>query len=653
VQSPLDKLSRDKVASSERSALQTKEVVAVLGQHRGRHYGSVNSVACSPDGKTVASAGEDGVVRLWNLATLEQQEVLKGRGTGMTSVAYSPDGHLLASGDWAGVVRIWEPGRKGPGDPTQLEHDDGVTALAFSPDGRILAVALDDGTAQIWRLFPGERPRKGSLLTGHKDGLTSLAFSHDGQLLVTGSTDRTIRVWDRNTIPPRLQQVLTGHSSPVLAVAVGPDNQTVVSGSEGGRLRFWDAATGKSRDDARGTSFSASIQSIAFIPKGQQLILGLSDHRIVIVYFSKFGPKQGPTLTDVDAVSSVALAPMRRAIVTGTAAGTVRVWDWGFSGDPQERPMGRGHAGWLAGLVFTADGRSLYSAGRDRTVRLWELAAAEPQERAVFQGQGALSSLALSPDGKRLAAGGMYDSEIRLWELPATVPRTWKMSKEEQSHAAAVAFADPQTLVTAGQDTNKDGTIRIWDLAKTDPQAQTALRGHTSLVNSLALSQNGQVMASAGGSDASVRIWDLPRRRELHQFFGAKGGTVGPVALSPDGKLLAFSSSFTDEMLNRSDYSVALYDLGGAPPRPMPPLPGHAAQVLAVAFAPDGQKLATADEAGRLVLWERRTWQPLQDWRLPGPVSALVFAPDGRHLAVGNGNGTIYILRLKAATSRP
>jgi serine/threonine-protein kinase len=640
--SPLDKLNRDRIPLEERVPSQPKELVAVLGQHRGRHYGSVHSVACSSDGKTVASAGEDGVVRLWNALTLDAQAVLKGDpSAGMTAVAYSPDGRWLAAGNWNGEIRLWDLARGIAVDPLRLPHKESIAAVSFAPDSLRLAVALDDGTVQMWRFTQGE-VRRGPVLTGHKDAVKSLAFGPDGQVLITGSADHTARLWDLTAAPPRSYATLPAGSATVNAVAIG--ESLAVTGNSDGAVHFWSTGSGKSRDD-RPLNLNAAILAMTFSPKAGSLILGLDDNRLIVVQMSKSGPRVEQTLNDTAGIAAVAVTAGRRAIVTGNRGGLVRVWDWGQT--VQDRPLGKGHAAWISGLAFASDGRSLFTGSFDQTVRMWDLGSSEPAERAVMQGHGSISSLAISPDGKRLAAGGMWDSMIRLWELPATVARLWPMTASDKSRVRDLAFVDDRTLATAGQDGPKEGNVRIWDLSGSDPQPLHTFRGHGTLLTSLAVSSKGGLLAAAGGRDFPVRVWDLAVRREIHQFPGIKNGWVGPVAIAPDGKLLAFGTAYDD--FKTSDYSVHLRDLAAAPPKGLSPLPGHTTYVRCIAFDPAGQKLATADDEGRLILWDRAGSANLQDWRLPGTISALSFAPDGRHLAIGFGNGTAYILRLRSA----
>jgi len=192
------------------------------------HAGSVLSVAYSPQGDHLASAGQDGTIHIWDLNQTSDTPAMiwKGHAGPVLDVAYSPDGNSLVSSGADGTLRIWDT-RTGTAQVI-TGHKDAVWSVAFSPDGQYLASGDQSGVICFWRASTGVQLEA---LPGHAGPAYDVSFSADGTLVASASSDTTIKIWDfaSGTL---LTTIL--REAPVLSVNFSSDNQQLVFGLENG-----------------------------------------------------------------------------------------------------------------------------------------------------------------------------------------------------------------------------------------------------------------------------------------------------------------------------------------------------------------------------------------------------------------------------------
>ncbi|RKK30991.1 Vegetative incompatibility protein HET-E-1 [Fusarium oxysporum f. sp. cepae] len=210
---------------------------AVLQTLEG-HTDSVRSVVFSNNGKLIASGSVDTTVKIWNVATGEEERTLKGHTGWISSVAFSNDGKLIASGSNDTTVKIWNMAT-GEEERTLKGHRYSVSSVAFSNDGKLIASGSDDTTVKIWNVATGEEERT---LKGHRYWVSSVAFSNDGKLIASGSDDPTVKIWNMAT--GEEERTLKGHAKLVSSVVFSKDGKLIASGSVDKTVKIWNMATG-------------------------------------------------------------------------------------------------------------------------------------------------------------------------------------------------------------------------------------------------------------------------------------------------------------------------------------------------------------------------------------------------------------------------
>ncbi len=320
---------------------------------------------------------------------------LAGHTSWIYSLAFSPDGHTLASAGWDEWIRLWD--LETGAERAVLEgHKSEVYCLAFSPDGKTLASgsANNNSVVKLWDVATGGEQTE---LVGHGNVVHTLDWSPDGRWLASGGYDRMVRVWDVNGKPASaaLQAALGGYNHKLYSVLFSPDGQTLHTAQADKVTRSWNLvawdATGAGAakpapkpdaktDPTKATVVSAKpswVHATAFSPDGRLLACGYGRHqadRSVLGHVEIREVTGGGVVTDLlghrNFVHSLAFNSDGSQLLTGGWDGELRTWDVATG---RQLTQTSAHETPILAVAFSPDGRSLASAGYDQLVRTFKL----------------------------------------------------------------------------------------------------------------------------------------------------------------------------------------------------------------------------------------------------------------------------------------
>jgi WD40 repeat protein len=487
-----------------------------------KHQDHVSSVSFSQDSKRLASAGGDRTIMLWSVDSGSLLRTIKDHKAAVRRVLFSPDGKVLASAAEDGTVKLFKASNASLLFALADQQGE-VVSLAFSPDSKILASGGGwsgaHGQVRLWDVAHGREIRP---QYRHEDKVLALAFSRAGKLAV-GGRGGTVRVWD--TVTGSEAFSFKGDTRNVYALAFGPDGRHLAAAGQMGAVRLWNAVG--SPGETRLESKNARWLSIAFSKDGQLLAAGggSAERFGEVQVWQAEAPHRSFVLKDHHGrVRSLAFSPTRPHLASGSADGTVRVYDLKTH---RQIHVCRQKSE-VEAVAYSPDGKTLASGGFDEAIYLWD--ALTGASKGVLRGhRNYVLTLAFSPDGRWLASGG-YDRTVKIWDLAAQ--REAFTLTGHQLAVMALAFNPGRNELVSG---STDKTLRVWDLNERKTLAK--LEGSAGRVSTVAFSNDGLRIFCAG-DDKTIHLWDVVTHQEILTLEGP-AGPIQSICLSRNTRQMA------------------------------------------------------------------------------------------------------------------
>jgi len=563
------------------------------------HDQGVKSVCFRPQGDVLATAGNDGMIRLWSMPSRTLLTTLDAKCQQVSSVAFSPDGRLLASAGSDGTLGVWKTSSRGARRPRPFQgtgtestgptvptfksvhprrawgtHEAALArrhgsrcAVAFSPDGDTLASWGADDTFRFWNVGAWDCFKT---IEARQGGINGACFDLHGQFLASAGENGTVKLWQLPDARPH--RTLREGPLYVSAVRFALDGTRLAAGI-GPDVTVWDMAAGRETDHY---SNVYGVSALCFSPDGSLLASAGRDQPIRLRHLG----------TRRFAASLIADALM------------------------------------VESVAFSPDGRVLASGDSGGAVKLWQV---QPHQHLHKLGEHATGALCIqySPDGRWLAGSAITTDDQRdQWSIPvwdAVSGRLLHLLSGHTSTVAAVSFSGgpgPPRLASVSYDK----TIRIWN--PQTGECERVLKGHEHKICSVAFSPDGRLLAS-GSNQRTVRLWDVETGECVRAFDREHAIRVPWVCFSPDGTLLASCGT---------GGKIVLYDV--ATRRILRSFLAHQESLRAACFSPDGRQLAAGDDDGMITLWDVSTGRCMTAWKAHQyDIFSLSFHPSGRFLA--------------------
>lgn len=597
----------------------------------------ITSVAVSPNGQLLATAGADNAIKLWNVADGAAGKVLAGHAGAVHSLAFSADGTKLASASEDKTIRIWNLAEGK--EVNKIESPAPAKAVVFTADGSKVIAGQQDNIIRIWPIAAAAPFAPEKEIKGHGGPISSLALVPGGAQILSGSDDQTARVWD---LASGNQVRQFAHGGPVNSVAVRADGLFVATGSPNNIAKLWNNQNGQQVAELKGdVALNRTVVERTEDQKVAQQLKALAeaafkaaetnqkerDEAVKKAMEAKTNADKAVTEQDPKVKEAVAKAEaakkaadekkddanLAKAATDAAAEVTKQMEELKKRQDAVASAV---RAIQLAEQAQKNAVEQVNGAKALQDARTAEVAKADADLKAATDADAAglkpVKGVAFSVDGKRLLTAA-DDNLIHVWD--STTGKAIETFAGHKGPVNAIATG-PNGLVVTGSADQTAGvwtTIPTWSMiGQLGPKKETPLEfagsPFAARVLSLAFSRDGKWLATGGGEasrSGELFIWDVAAQTMAKEFKDAHSDTVMSIEFSRDGKYLVTGAA---------DKFVKLWDIAAG--KLVKAFEGHTHHVLGVSIKADNSLIASAGADNAIKIWNVETGE--QSRTIPG-----------------------------------
>jgi len=603
------------------------------------HTAIVSDVAWSPDGKHIATSSRDGTVRIWETASWTELLSINAHGaftkegtgefqigeSGVRTVVWSPnEEQIVTLGNTDRTAIVWDA-KTGEKIASFTSHKDWVLSASWSPDGNSIVTTGKDGSVFIWDSTTGKIKFE---ISKQSTSIQNVSWAPDAALIATAGDDGLIKLWDAKTGDEL--NVFTGHDGIVWCVSWSPDGTQLASAGDDGIIRIWDIAKGEEVSDIRSSS---AFWHIAWSPDGTQIASTGADGK-ARVWDSVSGVENFTLAGRTIDRFKISFSPDGKWLATsGGADFTAKVWVV----SPGDLVLS-GHNDTIDGAYWSPDGNQIVTFGIDNSAVTWDAKTGEP----VYKLSGHtdwIQPAAWSPDGTRIATAS-WDNHVKIWD-PKTGMELLTFTGHDaepqsnflgRSGVISVIWSPDGTKIASG---GVSGWVRVW-WAETGEEL-FAFRTNEDISEGMGWSPDGKRIVTCAEPNV-LQMWDANTGESI--MGGFLNNTTGLALADWIPGCMSFSwSPLDDHIITTSwkDANAIMWDARTG--EKLLTLIGHTAGVTGSAWSPNGKRIATGDNSGVVKIWDSVTGIELLSLQTAHPyVWTVSWSPDGARFVAAGGS---------------